>query len=58
MGCACGAGRGTGPGQSAAGYLVTTVTGEKLGPYLTMTEARIAATAAGGGTVKPLLEGG
>jgi hypothetical protein len=51
--CGCGAGRRTSQ-AAAAGYQVTTVTGEKLGPYLTMTEARIAATAAGGGTVTPV----
>ncbi|WP_439651162.1 DUF7196 family protein [Nocardia panacis] len=53
MGCACNGARSN---QASGGWWVTTVTGEKVGPYLTATEARIAAQAAGGGVVKQAQE--
>lgn len=53
MGCNCGGSPAARRGQ-VAGYEVTTVTGEKKGPYLTQVEARIAANEAGGGVIKPI----
>ncbi len=54
MGCSC---RGPRAATSSAGkWFVFTVNGDKLGGYLTQTEARIAAQQAGGGVVKQLNE--
>ncbi|WP_280244256.1 DUF7196 family protein [Nocardia abscessus] len=53
MGCNCGGSRAARTGQ-VTGYEVTTHLGEKKGPYLTQTEARIAVQEAGGGVIKPI----
>lgn len=51
MGCGCN-GRRSALTSSTGKWYVITVTGEEKGDYLTATEARIAAQAAGGGIVK------
>lgn len=50
MGSCCGGGARSSV-RKVAGYLVTTVTGEKIGPFLTATEARIKLQEKGGGTI-------
>ncbi|WP_432421346.1 DUF7196 family protein [Nocardia carnea] len=54
MGCACSPKRAA--TSRTSGYTVTTMSGDTLGPFLTPTEARIAASAAGGGVVTPVKE--
>lgn len=51
MACACNGARSNRPSTNG-GWWLTTNSGEKKGPYLTATEARIAAQAEGGGVVK------
>lgn len=53
MGCNCG-GSPAARSSQVTGYQVTTITGEKKGPYLTQVEARIAANEAGGGVITPV----
>jgi hypothetical protein len=58
MGSCCGGRGSTAPKGAGAvtGWQLTTMTGEVKGPYLTSTEARIAASEAGGGVIKPIRE--
>ncbi|MEU1550213.1 hypothetical protein [Nocardia sp. NPDC005745] len=54
MGCNCGGGGSRARTGQVTGYEVTTILGEKKGPYLTQTDARIAVQEAGGGVIKPI----
>lgn len=52
MGCGCGGSKRSSGAQVK--YMVTTAAGESKGPFLTQVEARMALTAAGGGTITPV----
>lgn len=52
MACNCGPSRRS--ESEITGWEVTTSTGEKRGPFLTQTEARIALMDTGGGTITPV----
>lgn len=54
MGCACGSRSGKSAAGAVSGYKVTTAAGQVKGPFLTQTEARMALTAAGGGTIEAI----
>lgn len=54
MGCNCGGGGARRSPGVQVKWMVTTASGEEKGPFLTQVEARMAVTAAGGGTIKPV----
>lgn len=54
MGSCCGGSSKPKGASQVTGYELTLMSGEKKGPYLTATEARIEAQALGGGVVKPI----
>ncbi|MCM6774993.1 hypothetical protein NDR87_26470 [Nocardia sp. CDC159] len=53
MGCGCG---GNSRKPMITTYELTTPTGEKQGPFLTLVEARMKRSLAGGGTIHPIRE--
>lgn len=51
MASCCGGGGTTKSTSGVKGYQVTTYSGEKFGPFLTVVEARVKLTEAGGGVI-------